>query len=43
MRSYMAYTPAVVLQGVYCQVRGVYFNRREYIAESGVYILAISG
>ena len=31
------------LQGVYCWVGGVYFDHREYTAESGEYILAISG
>ena len=43
MWSYMAYTPAVAPAGCNCWVRGVYFDRREYTAESGVYILAISG
>ena len=38
MRSYMAYIPTVVTAG---SIWGVYFNHREYIAESGVYILAI--
>ena len=35
---HIQYTTLLYPEGVYCQVRGICFDRREYIAGSGVYI-----